>query len=76
MAKKIAPKAEAKAKADPSAKAAYMVVDPIKTLDGMVMPGETIELTAKEAVELIESGVLVDPDAATEDADAEDAPKQ
>lgn len=68
---KNSPKAEAKAKADPSVKTVYTVTEPIKTLDGVLMAGDTIELSAKEAVELIECGVLVDPGADTDAVDGE-----
>lgn len=78
---KAAEKAAAKAAAQAAAKAArlanpkvlvsYKVRGTIKTLDGDVTEGETIELNAKDAAELIACGAVEDPGAGVEDAPEE-----
>lgn len=54
--------AKANAKADPKALASYPVLSPIKTVDGMLMPGDEIECTAREAAELGAAGVIQLPE--------------
>lgn len=39
----------------------YTVVTPLKTGDGMLEPGEPVELKAKEARELLAAGVISKP---------------
>jgi hypothetical protein len=53
-AKKAAPAA----KLDKKALATYVAREPIKTLDGMVQPGEEIELNGADAAELKALGAI------------------
>lgn len=78
---KAAEKAAAKAAAAAAAKAArlanpkalvpYKVLGRIKTLDGELTEGDTIELNAKDAAELIACGAVEDPSTGVEDAPEE-----
>ena len=49
-------------KIDPKAVTSYAVLSPIKTLDGMLDAGDTIELTAREAAELGAAGAIQLPE--------------
>lgn len=53
--------AKAPAKVDPKSIATYIATTPIKTLNGMVMPGEPIELTARDAAEMAAIGAIEAP---------------